>query len=314
MRIKSTIFFSGLFLFSLSGFGQIRYSLSYKLQGYAISRILFFFPIRVFYESSLTVNLSAVTRPDGSMEFQYDGMGGTAYTLRTLGFSGREAVILYADDQAERGRTSAAAKVEEWKTVFSAYAKKVKRYHQYEYGVKPISSTPLVFQRSADGVIHGNGRFRLQLVPRFSFRHSIYFKVFPMLEVLLTFFDHSVMPPAGVAVSEPHWDSPIFDYSARINQAGAYMEKAVTELVDVKQQHPVRLRYQARSEADGILSYEGVLPEPVLLWKGFKLVGCTRLVRVQGKERTLLLDELTLDIRNEKGMGGYGKISLKIIE
>ena len=48
---------------------ESRYCLEYQICGSAISRLLFFFPLRVYYDTSLAIHFTASIRPDGKTSF-----------------------------------------------------------------------------------------------------------------------------------------------------------------------------------------------------------------------------------------------------
>ena len=79
------------------------YRLEYRICGSAVSRLLLFIPLRVYYDASAAIDLTARLRPDGSIAFSYAGIPRSAYVLRTLGFSGKTLALLSADrDEAGR--------------------------------------------------------------------------------------------------------------------------------------------------------------------------------------------------------------------
>lgn len=70
------------------------YRLEYSIRGGAISRLLFIFPLRVFYEASAAVDLTAISQEDGSVCFSFARVPRTCFILRTLGFSGKTLALL----------------------------------------------------------------------------------------------------------------------------------------------------------------------------------------------------------------------------
>ncbi len=79
---------------SRRGAEKAAYRLEYQIRGGAISRVLLLFPLRVFYEASVAVDLTARRQEDGSICFAYAGLPAPAYILRTLGFGGKTLALL----------------------------------------------------------------------------------------------------------------------------------------------------------------------------------------------------------------------------
>src|SRR5512136_1927244 len=75
------------------------YRLEYQIRGGAVSRLLLFFPLRVYYESSAAIDLSAHAQADGSTCFVYARVPQPAYVMRTLGFIGKTLALLTVGEE-----------------------------------------------------------------------------------------------------------------------------------------------------------------------------------------------------------------------
>lgn len=289
------------------------YRFSYELRGDAETRILFIFPLKVYFESVMTVTLQADSINDREQSFRLTQIPEPAYILRTLGFGGKEAVLLFAAASNERNDRFFKEKTEEWNRRAPRYAERVKKMHRYQYRITGIEPGALRFIRSVEG-FHHDIHYSLGLDSMFSHQHSIYFKILPMMQLLLSFYDHSYLPPGGLNhISEGGWSSEPLDFSEKLNAAGALMEKAVEDLVTIRQKRPLKLYFKEIMGNPDQLVIEGNAEDRAGLWKGFFIQDCRRLIRLRRRDFRLLEDMLYLNIRDEKGRGGYGKMDLKII-
>lgn len=297
----------------LNAAAQDLYKFRYELRGDAETRILFIFPLKVYFESCMAVNLQAHPASNGELLFSLTDIPEPAYILRSLGFGGKEAVLLFADLKDERNDRFFNEKVEEWSRKAPRYADRVKKMHRYQYRITGVEPGALRFIRSLEGIGH-DIHYSLGLDPMFSHQHSIYFNILPMMKLLLSFYDHSFLPSGGMsAVPGNIWQSELLDYSEKLNAAGALMEKAVHDLVTIRQKSPFRMYFKEIKENPQQLVIEGNAGERVRLWKGFFIKDYRRLIRLQRSDFKLLEDTLYMNIRDEKERGGYGKMSLKII-
>ena len=84
--------------------GELKYNLDYQICGSATSRLLFFFPLRVYYDISASINFTAFPQPDGKTRFVFENIPRSAYLLRTLGFGAKTLALLTADmDESRAG-------------------------------------------------------------------------------------------------------------------------------------------------------------------------------------------------------------------
>ena len=91
-----------LFLGTTGLFAELKYCLDYQICGSAASRLLLFFPLRVYYDISASMNFSAYSQSDGKTRFVFENIPRSSYLLRTLGFGGKTLALLTADMDESR--------------------------------------------------------------------------------------------------------------------------------------------------------------------------------------------------------------------
>lgn len=300
--------------------GGSRYRLEYMIRGSTISRLLFFFPLRVFYEASAAVDLTALAQEDGSTCFSYAGVPRTAYVMRTLGFSGKTLALLTAGTEvnADGGGAPDDGILSHWRSQAPEFDALVKTVKKFSHRLLATGPEPFAFARDASGFYR---HVRVGLEPRY--RHypaktGIYFKVFPMLAELLKLLNHRYLPAGagwGVGAALPaEWEGDELDFSADLNQAAGLMEKVVRSLVTVRQKAPFRLRFRVSASSADVYEICGEGYPNMALWKGFMIREVFRRVRLRPADRVLLSDELWMGIRNAKGQGGFGYLQLQQID
>jgi hypothetical protein len=293
------------------------YRLEYQIRGGAISRVLLLFPLRVFYEASAAVDLTAVRQEDGSTCFAYLRLPRPAHILRTLGFGGRTLALLTVSPDDAPGESFAEDMLDQWRKLAPEFAAKAKVTKKFPHRLQVTGPQPFAFARDAAGNYRD---FVLGLAPRY--RHypaktGIYFNVFPMLADLLKLLNHRFLPNgAGRALSAPlpaEWSGEALDLSSDLNRAAGLLEKAVKSLVTVEQRSPFRLRFRVASSSAGEIEICGEAFPDVPLWKGFMIREMFRRVRLRPEDGALISDEIWLGIRNQKGQGGHGRLLLRRI-
>jgi hypothetical protein len=306
----------------VEGAGRGAYRLGYTIRGGAISRLLFIFPLRVFYESAATVDLRAIPQADGSVCFAYTGVPRTAYIMRTLGFSGKSLALLTVGGGEE---TNVWAGMDDilarWRIEAPEFDVRVKTIKRFPHRLQAAGTQPFAFMRD----VSGNYRdATVRLEPRYVYhpsRTGIYFNVFPMLADLLKLLNHRFLPVSGPAPTPGRWDAlpaawegEDIDLSADLNRMAALMEKAVESLVTIRQKAPFRLRFHVAASSAEALEICGEAHPDVPVWKGFMIREVFRRVRLRPADGVLLSDEFWLGIRNAKGQGGFGRLLLERID
>jgi len=296
---------------------QADYRLEYRIRGGAISRVLLVFPLRVFYEASVVVDLAARRQEDDSVRFSYSGLPAPAYILRTLGFGGKTLALLTVGGDEANGEAFAGDLLAQWRKQAPEFAARVGNVKKFPHRLLKTGPQPFAFTRDVAGIYRD---FVLGLMPRY--RHypaktGIYFNVFPMLADLLKLFNHRFVPsdPARsiFAPLPSEWSSDALDLSEDLNRAAGLLEKAVKSLVTVQQKHPFRLRFRVTSSSAEEIEICGEGFPDVPVWKGFMIREMFRRVRLRPADGELLSDEIWLGIRNQKGQGGSGHLLLKRI-
>jgi hypothetical protein len=293
------------------------YRLEYRISGSAVSRLLLFIPLRVYYEASAAIDLTARFRPDGSVAFAYAGIPGSAYVLRTLGFSGKTLALLSVDRDEEEGRIFTDTLLQQWGRQAPEFAGRVKTIKKFPHRLTVTGPQAFAFERDSHGIY---GNFSVGLEPRYRYypaKTGIYFLVFPTLAELLKLLNQPFGPGPSAAPFAPfpsEWTVDGLDFSAGLNRVAVLLEKIVKSLVTVRQKSPLSLRFRAGASNASELEICGESFPDVPLWKDFKIKEVFRRLRLRPADRAVLADEFWLGIRNSKGQGGFGSVQLKMID
>lgn len=300
-----------------AGAGDATYRLEYQIRGGAISRLLLFFPLRVFYDASAVVDLTAHSHPGGVTCFTYAGIPRPAYILRTLGFSGKTLALLTVDGSDGDGKLFAEELLSQWRQQEPEFAARAKTIKKFPHRLGEAGPQSFAFERDHAG-FYQNIVSALEAHYRYHpAKTGIYFNVFPMLANLLKLCNHRFAPAAGSEWSGPfpaEWTGDALDISGDLNRAAGLLEKVVKSLVTVQQKSAFRLRFRVTSSSSEAIEICGESFPDVPIWKGFMIKEVFRRVRLRPADRALLVDELWLGIRNSKGQGGFGRVQLKMID
>ncbi|MCX6553679.1 MAG: hypothetical protein NTZ12_01490 [Candidatus Aminicenantes bacterium] len=310
-----------LFLFSSlvaeAGAAESRYCLEYRICGSAISRVLFFFPLRVYYDTSVAVHFTSSVRPDGKTSFMLEKIPRSAYLLRTLGFGGKTLAILSVDVDEARAKLFRESLLAQWRQDAPEFSARVKNVKQFPHLLAKTGVEGLSFTRDSEGRY---GDIALNLENRYVYypaRTGIYFNIFPMLGELLGMLNHPFLPGMEIAQIRRFpiaWDGDWLDFSADMNRLGGQLEKVVKSLVTVGQKFPFRLKFRVHETGPEAVEICGEAHPDVPIWKNFMIREAFRRIRLRLADGTLVLDEIWIGIRNNKGQGGFGRLQLKLID
>jgi hypothetical protein len=138
-----------------------------------------------------------------------------------------------------------------------------------------------------------------------------------MLAELLGLFNHRFVPAARSPGPGPwpnEWSGDELDLSDDLNRVAGAMEKAVKSLVTVQQKSAFRLRFRVTASSSDAIEICGESFPGVPVWKGFMIREMFRRLRLRPADHALLEDEIFINIRNNKGQGGFGRLKLKLIQ
>jgi hypothetical protein len=304
---------------ALSGLSaQSRYILEYQINGSAVSRLLFIFPLRVYYDSSASIHFKAVSRPDGSTRFMFEELARSAYLVRTLGFSGKTLAVLTADTDSAGAEQFREGLLARWRMEVPDFAQRAKGVKTFPHWLLIGDKDGLAFTRNAQG---GYGDFVKTLQTRYVHHPSqtgIYFNIFLMLEDFLDIMNHRFLPQGldltRIREFPVSWSGDRLDLSRALNRLGTRLEKVVSSLVTIEQQYPMRMVFRISESGPEDVEICGEAFPDVSVWKSFMIREMIRRVRVRLADGALLQDELWIGIRNSKGQGGFGRIQLKRID
>jgi hypothetical protein len=297
---------------------QSRYSLEYQISGSAVSRLLFIFPLRVYYDTSASIHFKAAPRADGGTRFVFEELSRSAYLVRTLGFSGKTLAVLTADTDSARAESFRESLLARWRMEVPEFAQRAKSVKKFPHGLLMNGKEGLAFTRNGQG---GYGDFVKNLQTRYVHYPSqtgIYFNIFLMLEDFLDIMDHPFLPQgldlARVREFPVSWNGDRLDLSRALNRLGTRLEKVVSSLVTIEQQYPFRMAFRVAETGPEEVEICGEAFPDVPIWKSFMIREVIRRVRVRLADGALLQDEIWIGIRNSKGQGGFGRLQLKRID
>jgi hypothetical protein len=296
--------------------GDATYRLEFQIRGSAISRLLLVLPLRVFYDASAAIDLTAHSHVGGVTCFSYAGVPRPAYILRTLGFSGKTLALLTVGWDDDAGEPFAGELISQWRRQELEFAAKVKKVKKFPHRLAPAGPQSFVFERDDSGCYQNIFSDLEAQYVYFPSKTGIFFNVFPMLADLLTLLNHRFAPAAMNGPSSPlpeEWTGDALDLSGDLNRVAGLMEKAVKSLVTVRQKSPFHLSFRVTSSSPEAIEICGECFPDVSIWKGFMIREMFRRVRWRPADRALLEDEVWISVRNSKGHGGFGRLRLKLI-
>jgi hypothetical protein len=307
-----------VFLFvATTGFsGELKYSLDYQISGRATSRLLFFFPLRVYYDVSVSINFAASSQPDGKTRFVFESIPRSAYLLRTLGFGAKTLALLTADMDESKTEICSDNILALWRKEAPDFAARIRNVKKFPHLLVKDGKDGVSFTRDNCGRY---GDFFFDLETRFVYhpsRTGIYFNIFPLLGELLNMLNHPFMPSLGIAQVRQfpeEWNGDWLDFSSDLNRLAAQLEKIVKSLVTVEQQFPFRLKFHVSESGPEEVEICGEAFPDVPLWKNFMIREILRRIRVRLADGTLVFDEIWIGIRNNKGQGGFGRLRLQLV-
>ncbi|HSQ35864.1 MAG TPA: hypothetical protein VLQ89_07735 [Candidatus Binatia bacterium] len=296
---------------------ELCYRLEYRICGSAISRLLFFFPLRLYYDTSASIQFTAHLQADGRTRFVFENITDSAYLVRTLGFSGKTLALLSADTDDVRAGLKRDDVLASWLKEAPEFSGRIKNVKQFPHRLLKASKEGLSFTRDSEGRYSD---FSIGLETRYRLHPAhtgIYFNVFPMLENLLGMLNHPFTPGmemARIRQFPDAWNGSWLDFSRDLNRLGERLEKVVKSLVTVEQQAPFRLVFRMLANGPEEAEICGEAFPDVPVWKNFMIREVRRRVKVRPADGVLLLDEIWVGIRNTKGQGGFGRLQLKRID
>jgi hypothetical protein len=307
-----------MFLFiATTGFAaELKYRLDYQICGSATSRLLFFFPLRVYYDVSASINFTASLQPNGKTRFVFENIPRESYLLRTLGFSAKTLALLTMDMDETRDGLFSDNILALWRKEAPEFAARIKNVKKFPHLLVKGGKDGLSFTRDKEGRY---GDFLLNLGPRYVYhpsRTGIYFNIFPILGEFLNVLNHSFMPNLEIANTRQfpaEWNGDWIDFSSDLNRLGEQMEKIVTSLVTIEQQSPFRLKFRVNENGPDEVEICGDAFPDVPVWKNFMIREVCRRVRLRLVDGALVHDEIWVGIRNNKGQGGFGCLRLQLI-
>jgi hypothetical protein len=294
---------------------EATYRLEFQIRGGAISRLLLVIPLRIFYDASAAIDLTAHPQPGGVTCFSFAGVPRPAHILRTLGFSGRTLALLTVGGEEVAGEPFSEEMISHWRRQEPEFAARVKRVKKFPHRLAGPGPRSFTFERDASGRCQNVFSDLEAQYVYFPARTGIYFKVFPMLAELLNLLDHR-FTPATDGLSGPwpaEWTAEALDLTDELNRIAGLLEKVVKSLVTVQQKSPFSLKFHVTSSSPEEIEICGESFPDVPIWKGFMIREMFRRLRWRPADWTLLEDELWIGIRNNKGHGGFGRLRLKLI-
>ncbi|MBN2400716.1 MAG: hypothetical protein JXI33_10305 [Candidatus Aminicenantes bacterium] len=315
--MKKMFFVAIFLLWTTSGIAfELHYRMEYQISGSATSRLLFFFPLRVYYDTAAIIHFKASLQADGKTIFIFENIPCSAYLMRTLGFAGKTLALLTADTHETRDMFFSESILSPWRKKAPEFAEHVKNVKHFRHLLLKHDQDGISFTRDGQGRY---GNFSINLETRYVHhpsRTGIYFNVFLMMEDILGIINQRFIPGQGIQAAKEFpssWNGDWIDFSSALNQLGGRMEKIVRSLVTVEQQFPFQMKFRVNENGPEAVEICGEAFPDVPIWKSFMVREVFRRVRVRLADGALVLDELWVGIRNNKGQGGFGRMQLALI-
>lgn len=287
------------------------YLASYFFSGQAQGKILLVIPYRVYFQASAELVFRAGAEAEGLTRFSAAGPPGPALLIRTLGFKGRHLAVLVGRQGDHR--ETAERELARWQETQPDFARYVKNPFFLFFFPETDPDSPPAFRRSRDGRhLEIGGSVRLQPL-RSDQDDQVESNFYPMLLAALNFYGHSCLPPENADPGRG-WHSEDIDLSSALGELSSLTARIVARLVQVEQEKPFRLNYRLKNNPDGSVSYLGQAVPQVRIWKEFAIKSMIRQVTLESKDGRLLEDLIELEMANQKGIGGRGRVSLRRLD
>ena len=266
------------------------YRLEYQIRGGAISRLLLFFPIRVFYDAAAAVDLTAHAQAGVGTCFAYAGLPRPAYIIRTLGFSGKTLALLTVGGEEAAGGDVAGELFSQWRKQEPEFAARVKTVKKFPHRLLATGPQSFAFDRDDRRPLPGYRPRPGSPLPLLPGHTGIYFNVFPMLADLLKLLNHPFVPAATrgspVRPFPAEWSGDAMDLSGDLNRAAGLAGKSRQVAGHGGAEIPVPPALSRhRQHAPEAIEICGECFPDVSIWKGFMIREMFRRVRLRPADR-----------------------------
>ncbi len=287
------------------------YLAGYSFSGQAQGKILLVIPYRVYFQASADLVFSTGPEEDGLTRFSASGTPGPALLIRTLGFKGRHLAVLVSRQGGHR--ETAERELAHWQQTQPDFARYVKNPFFLFFFPETDPDFPPAFRRGREGRhLEVGGSVRLRPL-KTGQDDQVESNFYPMLLAALSFYGHSCLPPEN-ADPGTGWHSEDIDLSSALGELASQTARIVARLVQVEQEKPFRLKYRLKNNADGSVTYLGEAAPQVRIWKEFAIKSMIRQVTLESKDGRLLEDLIELEMANQKGITGRGRVSLRRLD
>jgi hypothetical protein len=320
--IKSTVLTTCL-LFSYHALGlepektALKYNYYFQFKGDAKGRILIFFPYRIYYEASASVDLIAEKRKDSNTYDFFCDVVKFAFVARTLDFGGKKMCLMNADYDYQNNLKFAQEKLNYLKTI-PYYSQYMKSCGIFPYEITARDKNAVKFIRDPGGVVK-DVFVDFKLLRKFDDKKFVtYFHIDKLMVEMLKCYSHSYFPRRFAEELSDYmtkeWLSAQLDYSATMNEVSRLISTFTEKYVLFQQEEPLRLKYKVVYSNPWTIHLIGESYANVKIWSDWKLKKVIRSVKFNIKDYVVLEDEMTADIRNKKENGGTLYMILKKID
>jgi len=300
----------------LSGNG-LTYNISYLFHGDVKGRFLLIIPYRACFEVSGSADFEVSINNLNQYEFSFIRLKEPGYLFRSQGFGARQFAIVAAYHEMDVLLMFLVEKLNGLKKHNPDYAEYIDNTRKLLVEVPLPQPGAIQFRREPLGT-HDHFCFDLELWPTFNQKRiKIDFNVYRIMVEFLKFFNHSYLPEdirGFYSGQEPEWRSQWLDISENINEAAWKVTSFMKRFVHFKQKRPFRLNYSWHGIDKDLVEICGDAHPDIKIWGSYKLTAFYRKVRIRKSDSRLIEDFISLEIRNQRGMGGEARIILKLNE
>jgi hypothetical protein len=293
------------------------YNISYSFHGDVKGRFLLIIPYRTCFEVSGSADFGVSINNLNQYEFSFIRLTKPGYLFRSLGIRARQFVIVaaYHDmDELLKFLVEKLNKLQGDNPDHTEYINNARKL-LVEFPVPQLGA--IRFLRELPG-IHNRFYFDLELCPTFNREQiKIDFNVYRIMVEFLRIFNHSYLPEGTdrfYVGQKNKWKSQWLDISEYVNQAAWKVASFLKRFVKFKQKKPFRLNYYWHEIEKDLVEIYGEAHPNIRIWGRFNITAFCRKIRIRKSDSLLIEDAISLEIRNQKGMGGEARIILKLAE
>ena len=174
------------------------------------------------------------------------------------------------------------------------------------------SKESLGFTRDYRG-IHSQTVVKMKLTDSGSLTYS---NIYEILGKMLSAYNHSFLPPGEwdqlAEDSEQIWESEDLDFTQTLAGFAYFASEGSRKHAKIKQEKSFKMDYRIIDSKESFINIQGESSPKMKIGKDMILQRISRSVNLYGNE--LQKDTILLDFRDEKGRGGFIRLTLSRLE